>query len=176
MSAGFGIGLTRVLLPIAPLAQRLQLLQRLVEQLQLPLLRDFVHPADEPGYRQVSERAEYRVVEVNRESWRWLEPEQVEQLQQAVGQHWADSGSFEECMQICDEETGLVIPGVAASLLNSSGKVLWQGPDSSLVVKEMALALEQLRQREGGPGVLIRARELFEVALEHRLPFYLAWG
>ncbi|MCA9796152.1 MAG: hypothetical protein KC910_30300 [Candidatus Eremiobacteraeota bacterium] len=179
MSAGFGIGLTRALCPTAPLDQRLELLQRLVGELQLPLLRDFVHPANEPGYRESSERADYGAVEVRPDGWHWLEAEQLQALQEAVGRHWSDAGSFDECMQICDEETGLVIPGVPAELLNSNGKVLWQGPQTSLVVKAMGLALEQLKTRQdeiGDSRVLTQARGLFEVALQHHLPFYLAWG
>lgn len=186
MSAGFGIGLTRQFCPVDTLEQRLTLLTRVAEQLQIARLVDFVHPDDPPEWSTIHQRESYRAVRVTQGSSQWLGPEETDELQQAIGPHWSDGGSYEDCFLLGDEETSLLLPGINPELLNRNGKTLIQvEPEGdSLVVMETGLALENLKQRlddaefefsDTTLSVLERGKQLMQAALEAHLPFYFAW-
>lgn len=188
MSAGFGIGLTRQFCPTAPLAARQELLQALVAELGLPRLLDFIHPDENPDPAGVWDRKNYRILETTPQATRWLSEEEAEVVQNSVGVHWSDSGSYSDCYLLCDEETSLVIADVTSSRLNRQGKLCLSTPlpghQGVLVVKEAHRALADLQARSLDPELdpsdsarklMQRGQELFEACCQHNLPSFFAW-
>lgn len=188
MSVGFGVGLTRQFCPVTELSERVELLERVVRELELPVLRDFVHRSPNPDWTEISEPSEYGIVEVQPEhdsvSWNWLSAEEVSRIRTDIGgRHWSDSGSFEECMLLVDEETSLVLSGVPEKHRNRRGKGLlkttFPGYQGSLVYIDATRAVQNLEARldeQPDSGFLLRGLELMKLCGQHKLPFHLAWG
>jgi hypothetical protein len=183
MSAGFGVGFSRQFCPDAPLQERISVLSELLRTSSLTRLRDFVHPEDRPDWGQIMNKEQYGVVELTSDGqdvgWSWLDEEETQRLHKTVDQQWSDSGSFEDCFLISDEETGLVLPG-------EGDKVLWSHPslqaeDDSVVYARFGQVIGQLKDRMadrelGKRDVLERALRLLNICQREQLPFYLAWS
>lgn len=188
MSAGFGIGLTRHFCPLGSLAERVAILRAVAAEASVPLLRDFVPASDLKDWSEVMDRGQYELLQVTRSgtdsNWQWCPAEEVVKLNAAIGDNWSDSGSFEDCFLICDEETSLILPtveGPEKAILRTS----LPDAEETVVYAQTQTTLERLRGLMDDPecdlsettlATLKQAEHLLEVCLDHSLPFYLAWS
>ncbi|MCA9775343.1 MAG: hypothetical protein KC800_01445 [Candidatus Eremiobacteraeota bacterium] len=188
MSAGFGIGFTRQFCPSVGLAERVAMVEELMRHSGLARLRDFVYPDDATERLPPGSREAYRIMEFTLQNGEfrrnWLEQTETDRIQTLIGPHWSDSGSYEDCYLIYDEETSLILPG-------QGGKALWSHPSlemegsGSLVYARNQRAVHQLEERIENPelelgssrlAVLRRAEQMLELCQAEHLAFYLAWG
>lgn len=193
MSAGFGAGFTRQFCPNGNVETRLQAIEKLMGELKLDTLRDFIHSKDDPHSFSFRTPEHYQLVEFRRTAgeidWRWCTAEERQAVLESLGPHWSESASFEDAFLICDEETSLVLSGMDSARLNSRGKVgvsgLFPEKPQMVVIRDTSTALAELEERlesdelsltESSRSTLERALGMMKACLEHRLAFYLDWG